>query len=103
MNTKEYVKLTADGDYVPIKYMVMETTIGNTALSSYAGLKVAGHGMTTGPLYEAYKAAVLDATFNGISVPTGLTGAIGTYSVVALSTVETWRGKSFHEGPYNIG
>ena len=103
MNIIEYVKLTGDTNYVPVKYAVMEVTVGVAAASTYVWLKLVSYGVDTEGNYNTYVDSIKDATFSGM-VPAGLVGVLRTYSVVALSTVESYTSKySNHEGPYNIG
>lgn len=103
MIIKEFVKLSGDANYVPVKYAVMEVTVGGTAIATFLWLKVAGYGMDTEPHYSDYIHSIIDASFTGVA-PVGLVGTMSAYSVVALSAVEAYKSQySNHEGPYQIG
>lgn len=103
MIIKEFVKLTGDSYYVPVKYVVMEVTVGNAAAATFLWLKVSGYGMDTLTHYNDYISDITDASFTG-RAPAGLQGTLKAYSIVALSTVEAYSSKySNHEGPYQIG
>ena len=105
MIIKEFVEITAETNEVPIKYSVMEVTVGAAAGTTYLWLKVAGYGMNTVVNYDAYVESVQLATFSGSGQPpTGIAGTMNAYSVVALTAVEAYDSKyGNHEGPYNIG
>jgi len=98
----EFVMLTADTNYVPVKYMVMNSTVGSTTGATYLWLKQVSYGMDTQTHYETYISAIRDGSLTGGVL--GLVGTLTTYSVVALSSVEAYKSKySNHDGPYDIG
>ena len=47
MNTFEVVMLKTDTNVVPVKYAVVECTIGSTLAASYVWLKCISYGMST--------------------------------------------------------
>lgn len=88
MNTKEYVKLNSDTNYIPVKYIVMEVSIGNSLAASYAWLKCVSSGVDTVPHYNDIKEDYKLSENRPTSV--GVVGIIGSYTVAALSTVSTY-------------
>jgi hypothetical protein len=104
MNTKEYVQLTGDANDIPVKYMVMEATIGANAAGSYLWLKCASYGMDSLAHFQDYLDSLDDDTVISGGTPTGIQGTLGAYSVVALTAVEEYNSpKTHHNGPYKIG
>jgi hypothetical protein len=103
MDIIEYVMKTADANYVPIKYRIVETSIGANAAGSYLWVKVVGYGMDSKINYDNYVNSIKDASFTGVA-PTGLQGTIDSYEVIALSTVKAYKSVyTNHSGPYKIG
>ena len=47
MNTKQFVKLTSDTNYIPIKYSIIEITVGNSLASTYALIQQVSYGVAT--------------------------------------------------------
>lgn len=93
--------LKSDSNFVPVKYVVMEATVG--AGSANLWLKVASYGMDTETNYDAYVNSIKDASWDG-RPPAGLQGTLGEYSVAALADVEQYSSKkSFHDGRFEIG
>jgi hypothetical protein len=104
MNTKEYVKLVADGNYIPVKYAVMEATVGANAAGTYLWLKASGYGFDTDVHYNAYLASIESNSGDVPPVTTGIQGTMDAYSIVALSAVAAYKSpKNHHTGPYMIG
>ena len=85
MNTKEVVKLTSDANYVPVKYFVMESIVGNAIATTFLWLKVISYGIDTQVNYDAYITS-LDSSVD----KSNLQGTLNTYSVVALADVESY-------------
>lgn len=101
MNTREIVMLNSDTNYIPIKYAVMEVSVGSTLAASYAWLKCISNGVALESDFLALKAS-LDAS----EVPdyTKALGTVGAYSVAALSTIKTYVApKSFSGGNLLLG
>lgn len=93
--------LSADANYIPVKYAVVEVTIGSTLANSYAWLKCVSNGVASVEDYDA-----LLASYNASEVPDPslLKGTIGAYSVVALSTVKEYSTpKNFSGGKLLLG
>lgn len=84
MNTIEFVKLTSDSNYIPVKYAVMEATIGSSTGNSYVWLKCVGQGVATLADFNAVKTAI-----NNYIAPDNskIIGTLGGYSVVAISAI----------------
>lgn len=99
----EFVMKTAEnGNYVPPKYQVLNSTVGNGAGATYLWLKCVSYGIDTEAHYNDYVDAVRDGSLTG--GVTGLVGTLSEYTAVALNTVEAYSSKySNHDGPYNIG
>ena len=84
MNIIEYVKLTSDANYIPVKYAVMEATVGSSISNSYVWLKCVGQGITTLTDFNGIKAAI-----NEFKSPdkSKFVGTLGGYSVAAINVI----------------
>ena len=94
MNTNLTVKLSADTNYIPVMYRIVEMTSASTAATTYCVLQVARVGWDTEAHYNNWKATSVYADGNMHLVgrdPTGMQGTLGTLSVVALSTIEIYK------------
>ena len=90
MNTKEYVRLSSDTNYIPIKYSVIEATIG--AGDGNLWLKCIAHGWDTKEHYEAYLDSVKFDGSSGLQIDTtGIQGTLGSYTISAISSVQEYR------------
>ena len=93
MNTKLIVRKSADGNYKPIKYAVVEMTPAATAAATYCLIQIIDVGWDLEANWNNWKA---DKSPNGIYSnpigrnPTGMQGMIGDLEVVALSTLEIY-------------
>lgn len=95
MNTREIVMLSNDSNYIPVKYAVMEVTVGNTLAASYAWLKCISSGIAT----EADLATLKTSVESGDGAyPSLLVGTLGAYSVAALSTIKEYSAPTKYEG-----
>ena len=100
MNTKEFVQISGDSWEVPIKYAVIETTVGSNTAGTYLWLKCIGYGFDTIAHFDAYVAS-LDTS---VTDTTGIKGSFGVYSVITLNLVQEYNTpKSNHAGPYLVG
>ena len=57
MIEKEYVSLKSDTNFIPVKYAVMDVTVGADIASSYAWIKVVGYGIDTQQHFDDYVTA----------------------------------------------
>lgn len=93
MNIGLTVKLVADGNYIPVKYGVVEMTPAATAGATYCVLQVIRVGWDTENHYNDWKATSGYADGNmylsGRNT-TGMQGTPGALSVVALSAIENY-------------
>jgi len=100
MNNKEFVQLTADGNYIPVKYAVIEATIGNSLAASYVWLKCIAYGIDTKQHFIDFKN---NAEYNNID-PSNLLGTLETYLIKPLTDVKTYVSPdSYNVGFYQIG
>lgn len=74
MVTYEQVKLITDTNYIPVKYVVMEVTLGSTLANSYVWLKQASYGVATeadlNSYYDSPKRSLLVGTMSVYSITT---------------------------------
>lgn len=95
MNTREIVMLSNDTNYIPVKYAVMETTVGSTLAASYAWLKCISNGVAT----EADLVTIKESVDSGEGVDNALLkGTLGAYSVAALSAIKEYSTPRKYEG-----
>ena len=101
MNIVEYVKLSSDTNYIPVKYAVMSASVGSSLGASNAWLKCVGYGIDTKEHFDEFK----DKAENESKVvTTNLLGTPGTYSVQALDDVVPYSTPAtFQVGAYNLG
>ncbi len=93
--------LSSDTNYIPVKYAVVEVTVGAALATSYAWLKCISGGVATESDFNALKES-LDAS----TAPdyTKVLGTIGAYSIAALSTIKEYKSpKSFDAGNILLG
>lgn len=95
MNTKEYVKLVSDSSYIPVKYMIMEASIGSTLGGSYVWLLCVSNGIAS--------KANLDTFIESVESPGApdkslLLGTVKTYSIETLATVAQYNAPTSYEG-----
>jgi hypothetical protein len=95
MNTREVVMLNSDTNYIPVKYAVMEVSVGSTLAASYVWLKCISGGVALEADFDALKASL-----NAGSTPdyTKMLGTIGAYSVAALSTIKEYKSPASFSG-----
>lgn len=98
MNTKEVVKLAADNNYVPVKYFVMEQTVGNAVATTYLWLKVISYGIDTKENYDAYIIS-LDTRVD----KSNFQGTLNEYSVVALTAVASYTSPKSNHTLHPVG
>lgn len=94
MDTNLTVKLSADTNYIPVMYRVVEMTTGSGAATTYCVLVVARVGWDTEAHYNDWKATSVYADSNMHLVgrnTTGIQGILGTLSVAALSAIEIYK------------
>ena len=93
MNTKLTVKLDADTNDIPVKYGVVEITVGSTAAATYCVLQTIRVGWDTFANYDNWKAhknIVGDyANLSGRDV-TGIQGTLGELTVAALDAISVY-------------
>lgn len=105
MQTLEHVKLNSDTNYIHVKWVIMEVSIGGTLGGSNAWIKCVSYGWDNADnllafklTSEGYKPAlengkpVKQDPYTGVDT-TGRQGTIGEYRVVSLSDIS----------PYNRG
>jgi hypothetical protein len=81
MNTKLSVKLKSDTNFVPIKYDVVEMSVGTATSDTYCVLIVNSVGWDTEENYELWTDR-RDAT--------GMVGKLGDLSIESLSDIEVY-------------
>lgn len=92
MNTKEYVKLSSDTNYIPIKYSVVEASIGTSDATSGVWLKCVAHGWDTESNYKTYLDSALYDGSSGLQIDTtGVQGTLGSYVVTTISDIQEYR------------
>lgn len=84
MNTREIVMLVADTNYVPVKYAVMEVTVGSSMANSYVWLKCISNGIAIEDDLSTLKEAVNSAKAPDLTL---LKGVIGEYSTTTLDKI----------------
>ena len=99
MNTRLTVKKTADGNYIPVKYGVVEITVGAAAATTYLLLETIGVGWDTEGHYNAWKGVKTYDSASGTTtlagrVVTGMQGTLGALEVVALSAVVAYTART---------
>ena len=88
MNTKLCVRKTSDSNFIPIKYGVVEMTVGVDADNTNVVIQIIKPGWNTEINYNKWK-----STWNGDESvlvgrnPAGIQGTIGALEVVALSAL----------------
>jgi hypothetical protein len=92
MNTKLTVKKVADSGYIPVKYGVVEITVGANAAATYLLLETIGVGWDTEIHYLAWKSTKTYDSGSGTTTlvgrnVTGIQGTLGALEIVALSAV----------------
>jgi len=101
MNTRETVMLSADANYIPVKYAVIEVTIGSTLANSYAWLKCISNGIASVEDFNTVTEAVRNSKDYD---PSLLKGTVGAYSVSALSAIKEYSTpKNFSGGSLLLG
>lgn len=96
MNTNLTVRLTADTNYIPVMYRVVEMTVGASAALTYCVLQVVRVGWDTENNFNNWKATATWSEQNERMYlvgrnPTGMQGTLGTLSVAALSTTQNYK------------
>lgn len=81
MNTNLTVKLSSDTNSIPVKYRVVEISVGTSLADTYCVLTVEKVGWDTGEHYEAW---------TDRRETTGMVGTLGDFSVAALSDLKTY-------------
>jgi len=76
MNTNLTVKLSSDTNYIPVRYRVVEVTVGSSAAATYCVLVTEKVGWDTEVHYEAWTKS---------RNTEGMIGTLGAFSVEALS------------------
>jgi hypothetical protein len=93
MNTNLTVKLSADGNDIPVMYRVIEMTPQATAAGTYCVLQVVRVGWNTFANYDNWKATTGYAD-GAMYITgrdwTGMQGTLGALSVAALSAIELY-------------
>jgi len=98
--TSEYIRLSADTNYIRQKWVVIDCTVGTTTATTFLWVKAASYGFDTEENLLAFKRTSegymrdLDASgrmiqqnpYTGVD-KTGLVGTLGEYRVVKLSDV----------------
>ncbi len=84
MNTIEYVKLTADTNFIPVKYAVMEATVGSSLGNSYIWLKCIGQGVASQADLTALKTAI--GKYEAYD-KTKVIGTLGSYLVTSIDKI----------------
>ena len=104
MNIIEYVKLASDTNYVPVKYVVMDSLVGSAVGSSYLWLKCISYGMDTKVNFDQYVSDIDTGAISSSIMPTGIQGTLHSYQIVTLANIESYFSKqNNHAGPFNIG
>jgi len=96
MNSNLTVRLSADGNDIPVMYNVVEMTTGASAALTYCVLVVIRVGWNTFANYDNWKAtSSWDPGTERMYLTgrdwTGMQGTLGAFSVAALSTLEIYR------------
>lgn len=112
MKTVEYVKLKSDTNYIPVKYAILEVTVGASLANSPIWLKCVSHGCDTEENLTAFKLtgegyqAVPDANGNPVAQTeyapvdkSGIIGIIGEYQISNLDAVEAYNRPSIKFTP----
>lgn len=91
MNTKLTVKKTADTNYIPVKYGVIEIEVNSTAATTYCVLQCIRIGWDTQAHYEAWVSTWDGATkvLHGREVE-GIQGALGVLEITTLDAIEIY-------------
>lgn len=86
MNTNLTVKKSGDSNYIPVRYRVVEMTVGSTAAATYCVICCDRVGWDTADHYNAWKATVSDSEMNFVygRVTTGMQGSLGAFEVIGL-------------------
>lgn len=105
MRNVEHVKLTADSNYIHVKWAVIEATVGSSLANSYAWIVCVSYGFDSKEnllgfklTSDGYEKELVDGRpvkqdpYTGVD-KTGMVGNIGEYRVVSLVDIE----------PYNRG
>ena len=95
MNSALIVKLNADSNYVPVKYRIVEMTVGSTAGATYCVLEVVGVGFDTEGNYDLWKSGRYYDTASGVTHatgrdPVGIQGTLGALSVATLDALSIY-------------
>lgn len=83
MNTLEYVKFLNDTNYVPVRWAVVEVSVGGTPATTNLWLKCAGYGWDTEENLKEYAEG-------GNHNREGKTGTLDEYIVATLDQVESY-------------
>lgn len=103
MRTVEHVKLKSDSNYIPVRYVVMEVTVGSSLATSQAWIKCVSKGCDTEENLVAHKLTkdgyqpvpdekghpVKQTEYAPVSMA-GFTDTIGEYQVISLGDVEPY-------------
>ena len=106
MIEKEYVSLKSDTNFIPVKYAVMDVTVGADIASSYAWIKVVGYGIDTQQHFDDYVTAANEGNVTAVSIVDeyGIVGVLNEYVVVSLSNIQHYSSKYHHaDGPIVLG
>ena len=104
MNIIEFVALSSDTNFIPVKYAVIDVTVGTASSSTYLWLKVVSYGIDTESHYNDYLDSLNDGTVNQNGAPDGLQGTLKDYLVTSLDNVKSYHSaKGNHSGSYPIG
>lgn len=118
MNTKEFVMLNTDTNYIHTKFAVIDTNIGTDLASSYAWIKCVSYGCTTKEKLEAFdrtsKGYAAELGENGQWVApefhvtpdkSGIVGTLNEYQVVSLVDIVPFKrgGKITFESNIPLG
>jgi hypothetical protein len=99
MNTKLTVRKTGDANYIPVKYGVVEITVGANAAATYLLLETIGVGWDTESNYLAWKSTKSYDSGSGTTTlvgrnVTGIQGTLGALEAVALSAVVSYSART---------
>jgi hypothetical protein len=92
MNTSLTVKKSTDSNFIPVKYRIIEVTVGANAAGTYCLLETVAVGWDTEAHFNNWKGVkTYDAASGTTTIigrdATGIQGTIGDLEVIALTTL----------------
>jgi len=92
MNTSLTVRLKSDTNYIPVKYRVVEMTVGSSDTTTFCALSVVRVGWDTSDNYDKWVSTRSYDTNAGTTTlvgrdPEGMQGTLGNLSVATLDTI----------------